>query len=142
MTAPSRRSVPATADFRPPDTPGPGTPASVNVASSRFLPCGDLRRAGHSSKNGRVELADIAARAAGENFPVGSVLFPRHLRPHIRSLYCYARLVDELGDAYEGDRLAALGELERAVDAALVGNATWAGLWNLEPTVRDVHLPR
>jgi len=71
-----------------------------------------------------VELAEIAARAAGENFPVGSVLFPRPLRPHIRALYCYARLVDELGDAYEGDRLAALDELEQEVDAAFAGNAT------------------
>ena len=122
--------------------PGPGTPASVNVSSSRFLPCGDLRRAGHSSKNGRVELADIAARAAGENFPVGSVLFPRHLRPHIRSLYCYARLVDELGDSYDGDRLAALDELEREVDAAFAGEATWPVLRNVEPTIREFDLPR
>ena len=56
-----------------------------------------------------MEVAEVAARAAGENFPVGSILFPRRLRPHVRALYCYARLVDELGDAYEGDRLAALG---------------------------------
>jgi 15-cis-phytoene synthase len=89
-----------------------------------------------------VELAEIAARAAGENFPVGSVLFPRPLRPHIRALYCYARLVDELGDAYEGDRLAALDELEREVDAALVGNATWPVLRNVQPTIREFHLPR
>jgi squalene synthase HpnC len=89
-----------------------------------------------------VELADIAARAAGENFPVGSVLFPRHLRPHIRSLYCYARLVDELGDAYDGDRLGALDELEREVDAAFAGEATWPVLRNVEPTVREFDLPR
>jgi squalene synthase HpnC len=89
-----------------------------------------------------VELADIAARAAGENFPVGSVLFPRHLRPHIRSLYCYARLVDELGDAYDGDRLAALDELEREVDAAFAGGATWPVLRNVEPTIREFDLPR
>jgi squalene synthase HpnC len=89
-----------------------------------------------------VELAEIAARAAGENFPVGSVLFPRPLRPHIRSLYCYARLVDELGDAYEGDRLAALDELEREVDAAFAGEATWPVLRNVEPTIREFDLPR
>ena len=58
-----------------------------------------------------MEVSDIAARAAGENFPVGSVLFPRALRPHVRALYSYARLADELGDAYDGDRLAALDEL-------------------------------
>jgi squalene synthase HpnC len=89
-----------------------------------------------------VELADIAARAAGENFPVGSVLFPRHLRPHIRSLYCYARLVDELGDAYDGDRLAALDELEREVDAAFAGRATCPVLRNVEPTILEFDLPR
>jgi squalene synthase HpnC len=89
-----------------------------------------------------VELAEIAARAAGENFPVGSVLFPRPLRPHIRALYCYARLVDELGDAYEGDRLAALDDLEREVDAAFVGDATWPVLRNVQPTIREFGLPR
>jgi squalene synthase HpnC len=89
-----------------------------------------------------VELADIAARAAGENFPVGSVLFPRALRPHIRALYCYARLVDELGDAYDGDRLAALDELEREVDAAFAGTAAWPVLRNVQSTIREFDLPR
>ena len=90
-----------------------------------------------------VELAEIAARAAGENFPVGSVLFPRPLRPHIRALYCYARLVDELGDAYEGDRLAALDELEREVGRGLRrASATWPVLRNVQPTIREFDLPR
>ena len=100
------------------------------------------RSGGHSSKNDRVEPADIAARAAGENFPVGSVLFPRPLRPHIRALYCYARLVDELGDAYEGDRLAALDQLEGEVDAAFAGEASWPVLRNVQPTIREFGLPR
>jgi squalene synthase HpnC len=89
-----------------------------------------------------VELAEIAARAAGENFPVGSILFPRPLRPHIRALYCYARLADELGDAYEGDRLAALDELEQEVEAAFVGEASWPVLRNVQPTIREFDLPR
>ena len=89
-----------------------------------------------------MEIAEIAARAAGENFPVGSVLFPRPLRPHIRALYCYARLVDQLGDAYEGDRLAALGELEREVEATFEGEPTWPVMRNVQPTVREFDLPR
>ncbi len=84
----------------------------------------------------------MAARAAGENFPVGSVLFPRQLRPHIRALYCYARFVDEIGDSYDGDRLAALAELEAEVDAAFAGRATWPVLRNVEPTIREFDLPR
>jgi squalene synthase HpnC len=93
-------------------------------------------------KNGAMELAEVAARAAGENFPVGSLLFPRPLRPHIRALYCYARFVDELGDSYEGDRLAALDELEREVEATFEAEPTWPVLRNVQPTVREFDLPR
>jgi squalene synthase HpnC len=89
-----------------------------------------------------VEVAEIAARAAGENFPVGSVLFPRSLRPHVRALYCYARLVDELGDSYEGDRLAALDELEEQVRLTFEGQPDWPVLRNVQPTVREFDLPR
>jgi len=84
----------------------------------------------------------VAARAAGENFPVGSVLFPRPLRPHIRALYCYARFVDEIGDSFDGDRLSALDELEGEVDAAFEGRATWPVMRNVEPTIREFGLPR
>jgi squalene synthase HpnC len=89
-----------------------------------------------------MEVADVAARAAGENFPVGSILFPRALRPHIRALYCYARFVDELGDAYDGDRLAALDELEAQVVLTFDGEPTWPILRNVQPTVREFGLAR
>jgi squalene synthase HpnC len=88
-----------------------------------------------------MELEEVAARAAGENFPVGSVLFPRALRPHVRALYCYARLVDELGDSYEGDRLAALDDLERQVELLFEGEASWPVLLNVRPTVQQFALP-
>src|SRR2546426_12176152 len=64
-----------------------------------------------------METAEVAARAGTENFPIASVLFPRELRPHLRAIYGFARLVDILGDEVEGDRLAALDELERELDA-------------------------
>jgi squalene synthase HpnC len=89
-----------------------------------------------------MEVAEVAARAAGENFPVGSILFPRRLRPHVRALYCYARLVDELGDAYDGDRLAALDDLEAEVDLLYTGRPTWPVLRNVQPTVREFGIPR
>ena len=89
-----------------------------------------------------MEVAEVAARAAGEIFRVGSVLFPRALRPHVRALYCYARLVDELGDAYDGDRLAALDELESEVELTFEGEPTWPVLRHVQPTVREFDLPR
>jgi squalene synthase HpnC len=88
-----------------------------------------------------MEVAEVAARAAGENFPVGSILFPRALRPHVRALYCYARLVDELGDAYDGDRLAALDEVEAEVVLTFEGEPSWPVLLNVQPTVREFDLP-
>src|SRR3954462_11432576 len=54
--------------------------------------------------------SSVAARARTENFPVASLLFPRALRPHMRAIYGFARLVDMLGDEVEGDRLALLAE--------------------------------
>ncbi|MES1248712.1 MAG: squalene synthase HpnC [Actinomycetota bacterium] len=89
-----------------------------------------------------MEVAEVAARAAGENFPVGSVLFPRALRPHVRALYCYARFVDELGDSYEGDRLEALEELQHQVSLTFEGEPEWPIMRNVQPTVREFDLPR
>ena len=61
--------------------------------------------------------SSVAARARTENFPVASLLFPRALRPHLRAIYGFARLVDMLGDEVSGDRLAAIDELESQLDA-------------------------
>lgn len=60
----------------------------------------------------------IDARAGGENFPVASLLAPRPARPHLRAIYGFARLVDNLGDEAAGDRLALLDELERELEGS------------------------
>jgi 15-cis-phytoene synthase len=60
-----------------------------------------------------LALARIDARRSGENFPVVSLLAPVDARPHLRAIYAFARLVDNIGDETEGDRLALLDELER-----------------------------
>src|SRR6187551_1978070 len=86
--------------------------------------------------------SSVAARARTENFPVASLLFPRTLRPHLRAIYGFARLVDILGDEVEGDRLAALRELEREVDACYAGEPTWPVMRVLQPTIREFSLPR
>ncbi len=36
--------------------------------------------------------------AADENFPVGSFLIPRALRPHVASYYAFARAIDDIAD--------------------------------------------
>jgi squalene synthase HpnC len=36
--------------------------------------------------------------ASGENFPVGSFLLPKRLRPHVAVFYAFARAADDIGD--------------------------------------------
>jgi squalene synthase HpnC len=82
------------------------------------------------------------ARAAGENFPVASLLLPRRARAHLLAIYGFARLTDELGDAAPGDRPAALDELEADLDRAFEGRAEHPLLVRLQRTVRECDLPR
>jgi squalene synthase HpnC len=68
---------------------------------------------------GIPEPQEILGRAAGENFRVASRLLPKESRAHLLAFYGFARLVDQLGDAYPGDRLAALDWLEAETNRAL-----------------------
>jgi squalene synthase HpnC len=89
-----------------------------------------------------MDVASVARRARTENFPVASLLFPRRLRPHLRAIYGYARLVDILGDEIEENRLAALDELEREVERCYSGAPEWPVMRVLQPTIREFSLPR
>jgi squalene synthase HpnC len=89
-----------------------------------------------------MDVASVARRARTENFPVASLLFPRRLRPHLRAIYGFARLVDILGDEIEGNRLEALDELEREVERCYSGVPEWPVMRALQPTIREFSLPR
>jgi squalene synthase HpnC len=89
-----------------------------------------------------MDVAVVARRARTENFPIASVLFPRRLRPHLRAVYGFARLVDILGDELDGDRPAALDELEQELDACYSGQPSWPVLQGLAPTIHEFSLPR
>jgi squalene synthase HpnC len=89
-----------------------------------------------------MDVAAVARRARTENFPVASLLFPRRLRPHLRAVYGFARLVDILGDEIEADRLAALDDLEGELDACYTGEPTWPVMRVLQPTILEFSLSR
>ena len=100
-----------------------------------------------------MDPADVARRAETENFPIASVLFPRPLRPHLRAVYGFCRLVDMLGDEAAGDRLALLDELERELDACYAAIAaggarpgitgpSWPVMKQLAPTITACRLDR
>jgi squalene synthase HpnC len=86
--------------------------------------------------------AEVMARARGENFPVASRLLPRRCRSHLLAIYGFARLVDELGDSAQGDRLAALDWIERDLERAYAGHAEHPLMIALQRTLRECALPR
>lgn len=71
-----------------------------------------------------------------ENFPVASVLCPRHLRPAIVAIYHFARTADDIadeGDATAEQRLTALAAYREALNACLAGCAAqgrWANVFD------------
>jgi squalene synthase HpnC len=56
--------------------------------------------------------------AGDENFPVGSFLLPRALRPHVAVFYAFARAIDDIADnptLAAADKVARLDAFEQAV---------------------------
>jgi squalene synthase HpnC len=84
----------------------------------------------------------ILAKAQHENFPVALRVLPRTLRSRLETIYGYARLVDDLGDEYEGDRNAALDWLEQDLDRAFAGCAEHPLLQRVTVFVRETGLTR
>ena len=98
--------------------------------------------AASSLESPELSLRAIDKQAGGENFPVASLLAPRHARPHLRAIYGFARLVDSIGDQVEGDRLGLLDQLEHELDASYRGSARTQHMQRLQATIAEKNLPR
>ena len=84
----------------------------------------------------------ILPLAARENFSVASLLLDRATRNHLTAVYGYARLVDQIGDEVDGDRLALLDEFEQDLHRVFDGTPHHPLLQRLAATVRACSLPR
>jgi squalene synthase HpnC len=86
----------------------PGMSAdTVAVAAAGPPPAGSAAGTGHDIP------AAMAARSAGENFPVALRLLPARHRQHLMAVYGFARTVDDIGDeAPVAERARLLDELE------------------------------
>ena len=65
---------------------------------------------------------EALTRAHYENFPVGSRLIPKALRPHVCSIYAFARTADDFADEpgmEDAERLIRLDEWEERLHACL-----------------------
>jgi squalene synthase HpnC len=86
--------------------------------------------------------AAVLGRAATENFSVASLVLGRATREHLLAIYGFARLVDQLGDDVDGDRLAHLDRLEEDLERVYDGEPRHPIMRGLAPTVRALGLPR
>jgi squalene synthase HpnC len=80
----------------------------------------------------------LRTRENAENFPVALRFLPREHRDHLHAIYGFARMVDDIGDAFTGDRTARLHEL--ATDLGRIwsgGQPSDAVLRRLARTVHD-----
>jgi squalene synthase HpnC len=100
-----------------------------------------LRRS-TGAENRLPDESAILPLAARENFTVASFLLGRTTRAHLTAVYGFARLVDQLGDEVEGDRLAILDEFEQDLDRVFDGTPEHPLLRRLATTVRACDLPR
>ncbi|WP_048876636.1 squalene synthase HpnC, partial [Saccharomonospora saliphila] len=85
----------------------------------------------------------LQARARQENFPVALRVLPARYRRHLFAVYAFARTVDDLGDAADGDRLALLDEADRELDRVFGGADPRTPVFrSLAGTVGALALPR
>jgi squalene synthase HpnC len=92
--------------------------------------------------SGSLGAEQVLAKAARENFPVALAFLPPAERRRLEAVYGFARLVDDAGDLFAGDRLALLDWIEADLDRAYEGRAEHPLLQRVSALVRDLDLPR
>ena len=85
---------------------------------------------------GAVLSGPVLAKARHENFSVAPLFLPRVVRAHLLALYGFARLVDDLGDEADGDRLSLLDWAEAELERAVAGQATHPIFVQLTTTIQ------
>jgi len=78
-----------------------------------------------------------------ENFPVASLLMPKASRPHIASLYAFARTADDFADEdrFEGKRITLLSRWGKELKGALAGRKASPILRAFAHTMKVIHIP-
>jgi squalene synthase HpnC len=95
-----------------------------------------------ASPSGAPLADEILAKAAHENFPVALGFLPPAVRRRLEAVYGFARLVDDAGDLYVGDRDALLDWIEAELERAFAGRAEHPLLQRVSAVVNELSLPR
>lgn len=83
----------------------------------------------------------VMAQAGSENFTVASALVGHETQRHLRTIYGFARLVDDVGDEASGDRAALLQVVSDELGRVYDGVPSHAVMVELQRTVRACDLP-
>lgn len=89
------------------------------------------------------QLCAKLARTHYENFPVGSIFLPSHLRKHVFNIYAYCRVCDDLSDE-TGDpelSLRLLGWWREELHECFAGRCGHPVFTALKPTIDQFDLP-
>jgi len=83
------------------------------------------------------------ARTHYENFPVGSLLIPKKLQPHVCAVYAFARRADDIADEDfpEADRIPALEAWEGLLERSSHGRVNHPVFLALRETIRQFQIP-
>ena len=83
------------------------------------------------------------ARTHYENFPVGSMLIPKKLRPYVCAIYAFARRADDIADEdfTEADRIPALEAWQNLLERAVQSRVNHPAFLALKETIRQFNIP-
>ncbi len=93
-----------------------------------------------SAPTASVAEAPSGKHAGTENFPVGSVLLPARLRPHVATFYAFARAIDDVADSPDlapADKLDRLQGFEDALTGRTEPRAADAAGYGKGRALRD-----
>ena len=82
--------------------------------------------------------------AGDENFPVGSFLLARALRPHVALFYGFARAIDDIADNPKlspGEKIKRLDGFADAITGRIAGVPGYEKAYRLRPSLIETHVP-
>jgi len=98
-----------------------GLLADTRMGEREHTMAAQLQARGHSA-GAAVGADTIAKQARDENFPVGSFLLPRRLRPHVAAFYAFARSADDIADDPDATPTQKLERLDAFANALTHGS--------------------
>ena len=93
----------------------------------------------------RRELETPSGKGAGdENFPVGSLLLPKRLRPHVAKYYAFARAIDDIADNNDlapDEKVARLDAFDKALTGEIENDPALEKAYAIRESCAETNVP-